>query len=183
VLADVGLVGLPNAGKSTLIGAMSAARPKVADYPFTTLYPHLGVVKVAQFRSFVMADLPGLIMGAAEGAGLGTRFLKHVTRTHLLLHVVEVMPADGSDPADHVRAITRELGKFNSDLLMKERWLVLNKADQLASDIAKQHCDAITQSLGWTGKVFIVSGLDKQGLGNLSQQIMSYLEKKEHHLN
>lgn len=178
VLADVGLVGMPNAGKSTLISAMSAARPKIADYPFTTLYPQLGVVRVSRYRSFVMADLPGLIEGAAEGAGLGIRFLKHVARTRLLFHVVDVAPADGSDPVQTVRAIADELGKFDPDLADKERWLVLNKIDLLPPDQITEQCDAIVKRLGWKGRVFIISGLTKQGLDKLAHEAMNYLAIK-----
>lgn len=176
VLADVGLVGLPNAGKSTLITAMSAARPKIADYPFTTLYPNLGVVRVSNYRSFVIADLPGLIEGAAEGAGLGIRFLKHVSRTLLLFHVVDVAPLDESDPVENVRAITNELAKYNPDLLQKERWLILNKIDQLPPDQVESHCADIVMRLNWQGKVFKVSGLAHEGLEYLAQQAMNYLE-------
>ena len=176
VLADIGLVGLPNAGKSTLITAMSSARPKVADYPFTTLHPNLGVVSVSNFRSFVIADLPGLIEGAAEGAGLGIRFLKHVSRTGLLFHVVDVAPMDESDPVENVRVITNELGKYNEELLLKERWLVLNKIDLLPPDAVDRHCDDIVSRLNWQGKVFRISGLAHEGLDYLAQQAMSYLE-------
>lgn len=176
VLADVGLVGLPNAGKSTLISAMSAARPKVADYPFTTLYPYLGVVRVSRYRSFVIADLPGLIEGAAEGAGLGIRFLKHVARTRLLFHVVDVSPVDGSDPVENVRAISHELEKYSPDLLTKERWLVLNKVDLLPPEEIQQCCDEIVKKLDWKSKVFIISGLSQKGLEELAQDAMSYLE-------
>lgn len=175
VLADVGLVGMPNAGKSTLISAMSAARPKVADYPFTTLYPYLGVVRVSNFRSFVIADLPGLIEGAAEGAGLGIRFLKHVARTRLLFHVVDVSPLDGSDPVENIQAITNELTKFSDDLLNKERWLVLNKIDLLPPDTVEKHCQDIIKRLDWQGRVFIISGLAKEGLEDLAKQAMRYL--------
>ena len=132
MLADVGLLGLPNAGKSTLIRAVSSARPKVADYPFTTLVPNLGVVSVQAHRSFVVADIPGLIEGAAEGAGLGIRFLKHLVRTRLLLHLVDVAPYDGSDPAENVRIIARELEKFSPTLAERERWLVINKVGPAA---------------------------------------------------
>lgn len=177
VLSDVGLVGMPNAGKSTLINAMSAARPKIADYPFTTLYPYLGVVRVSRFRSFVIADLPGLIEGAAEGAGLGIRFLKHIARTRLLFHVVDVAPSDGSDPAANVQAITQELGKFSEDLLAKERWLILNKIDLLPPDEITKHCDSIVKRLAWRGRVFKVSGVTKEGLDELAKQAMHYLEE------
>jgi GTP-binding protein len=176
VLADVGLVGMPNAGKSTLISAMSAARPKIADYPFTTLFPYLGVVSVSRFRSFVMADLPGLIEGAAEGAGLGIRFLKHVARTRLLFHVVDMAPADEGGAVETVRVITHELSQFSEELLTKERWLVLNKIDLLPPEIALEQCANIVKQLGWGGRVFMVSGLAKQGLDELAQQAMQYLE-------
>lgn len=176
VLADVGLLGMPNAGKSTLIHALSAARPKVADYPFTTLYPNLGVVRVSSGRSFVMADIPGLIEGAAEGAGLGVRFLKHVSRTLLLLHIVDIMPPDGSDPVENIKAIINELGKFSPDLLAKERWLVLNKTDLLAADEVDERCQAIVERLGWAGKVFKISGLSRSGTDELAQEAMRYLE-------
>tara|TARA_R110000868_G_scaffold330887_4_gene591880 strand:+ start:323 stop:1348 length:1026 start_codon:yes stop_codon:yes gene_type:complete len=180
VLADIGLVGLPNAGKSTLITAMSAARPKVADYPFTTLHPNLGVVSVSRYRSFVIADLPGLIEGAAEGAGLGIRFLKHVSRTGLLFHVVDVAPMDESDPVSNVETIANELGKYNEELLLKERWLVLNKLDLLPADQVDSHCDEIVKRLNWKGKVFRVSGLAKEGLDLLAKNAMSYLEGHGH---
>lgn len=176
VLADVGLVGMPNAGKSTLITAMSAARPKIADYPFTTLYPCLGVVSVAQFHSFVIADLPGLIEGAAEGAGLGIRFLKHVERTRLLFHVVDVFPVDESDPIENIKSISKELVKFSEDLKIKECWLVLNKVDLLPPETRDLHCQHIVESLGWQGRVFRVSGLARIGLEELAQQAMQYLE-------
>ncbi len=177
VLADVGLVGMPNAGKSTLIQAVSAARPKVADYPFTTLYPNLGVVRVGTHRSFVMADIPGLIEGAAEGAGLGIRFLKHISRTLLLLHLIDILPPDGSDPVIQFQAITAELEKFSPELLQKERWLVLNKIDLLLPSDADALCQDIVQRLGWTGKIFKISGLAHTGTEELAKAAMSYLEK------
>lgn len=176
VLADVGLVGMPNAGKSTLIQALSAARPKVADYPFTTLYPNLGVVRVSKFRSFVMADIPGLIEGAAEGAGLGIQFLRHVMRTRLLFHMVDIFPADESDPVEQVKQISRELEKFNPELLEKERWLVLNKTDLGFEDEVNERCDDIIKRLGWKGKVFRISGLSHEGTEKLAQEAMRYLE-------
>lgn len=175
VLADVGLVGMPNAGKSTLITAMSSARPKVADYPFTTMHPHLGVVRVSRFHSFILADLPGLIKGAAEGAGLGIRFLKHVARTRLLFHVVDVAPSDDSDPVQNVIEITKELAKFSEDLIGKERWLVLNKIDLLPPDQVKSVCEDIVARLNWKGPVFMVSGLAKIGLDDLAKKTMLYL--------
>jgi len=179
VLADVGLVGMPNAGKSTLIRSVSAATPKVANYPFTTMHPHLGVVRVANLRSFVMADLPGLIAGASEGAGLGIRFLKHVARTRLLFHVVDIAPADGSDPIENVQAITHELENFSPELLEKERWLVLNKIDLVPEEEVEQRCQDIVRRLQWKGKVFRVSGLAKLGLKELTQAAMRHLEKAE----
>ncbi len=180
VLADVGLVGMPNAGKSTLIHAISAARPKVADYPFTTLHPNLGVVRVSQYRSFVVADIPGLIEGAAEGAGLGIRFLKHVMRTRLLFHMIDVLPPDGSDPVVQAEAIIKELQKFSPELYEKERWLVLNKIDLLPADEVDARCDEIVAQLGWTGRVFRISGLSHQGTEELTQEAMRYLEQYHH---
>lgn len=177
VLADVGLVGMPNAGKSTLISAMSAARPKIADYPFTTLYPYLGVVSVSRYRSFVIADLPGLIEGAAEGAGLGIRFLKHVARTRLLFHVVDVAPTDGSDPVENVKSISKELEKYSEELMVRERWLVLNKTDLLPPEEVDEICSNIVKRLDWQGKVFRISGLAKQGLDELGSAAMAYLER------
>ncbi|MDR3477520.1 MAG: GTPase ObgE [Gammaproteobacteria bacterium] len=177
VLADVGLVGMPNAGKSTLIHALSAARPKVADYPFTTLYPNLGVVRVAQYQSFVIADIPGLIEGAAEGAGLGIRFLKHVSRTRLLFHMVDIMPPDDADPVDIVNAITNELRKFSPELLERERWLVLNKVDLLSEEDAKERCEDIVKRLNWQGKVFFISGLSHAGTEELAREAMMYLDQ------
>jgi GTPase len=177
VLADVGLVGMPNAGKSTLISALSAARPKVADYPFTTLYPYLGVVSVSRYKSFVIADLPGLIEGAAEGAGLGIRFLKHVARTRLLFHVVDISPIDGSDPVENVQAISNELGKFSEELLSKERWLVLNKIDLLPKEEVEERCQEIVKRLHWQGRVFVISGIAREGLEDLAKQAMHYLDE------
>ncbi len=177
VLADVGLVGMPNAGKSTLIHAVSAARPKVADYPFTTLYPNLGVVRVSEQRSFVMADIPGLIEGAAEGAGLGIRFLKHVSRTLLLLHLVDIMPLDGSDPVENVKAIANELKKYSPELYEKDRWLVLNKTDLMLPCEADQLCDDIVKRLDWKGKVCSISGLSRVGTDTMMQEIMRFLEQ------
>src|SRR6185369_8200438 len=177
VLADVGLLGLPNAGKSTLIRAVSSARPKVADYPFTTLVPNLGVVRVSAHRSFVIADIPGLIEGASEGAGLGIRFLKHLTRTRLLLHLVDVLPPDGADPAENVRAIERELSRFSATLAARERWLVLNKTDLLPDTEREQLCDEIVERLGWCGPVHRVSALAGEGTDALCQAIMRELEQ------
>jgi len=176
VMADVGLLGMPNAGKSTLIRAVSAAQPKVADYPFTTLYPNLGVVSVGEHRSFVMADIPGLIEGAVQGAGLGIRFLKHLQRTRILLHLVDVAPADGGDPVHEARAITRELENFSTELAARERWLVLNKIDLLPTDERRQRCAAIVQGLEWNGPVFQISGLSGEGTRELCLKIMQRLE-------
>jgi len=176
LLADVGLLGKPNAGKSTLIRAISAARPKVADYPFTTLYPSLGVVRAGVHRSFVVADIPGLIEGAAEGAGLGVQFLKHLSRTGLLLHLVDVAPLDGSDPVTDVRTIVHELEKFSAELGGRERWLVLNKLDLLPAEERDARCSDIVQRLDWQGPVFQISALSGQGTEALVYAIMEYLE-------
>jgi len=178
LIADVGLLGLPNAGKSTLISAVSAARPKVADYPFTTLHPNLGVVSVGQHRSFVMADIPGLIEGAAEGAGLGLRFLKHLQRTGVLLHLVDIAPLDpDADPVKDARSIVGELQKFSPELAAKERWLVLNKTDLLPADEADKRCKDIVRRLRWTGPVFRISGLAHAGTQELCQAVMRRLEQ------
>lgn len=177
VLADVGLLGLPNAGKSTLITAVSAAKPKVADYPFTTLYPNLGVVGLDSHRSFVMADIPGLIEGAADGAGLGTRFLKHLDRTRLLLHIIDAAPPPGSDdPVAGGKAIVQELEKFSPDLASRERWLVLNKLDLLRDD-ADEVAERIVSELGWQGPVFRISALQKDGTKQLAGAVMTRLEE------
>ncbi len=177
LLADVGLLGFPNAGKSTFIRAVSAATPKVADYPFTTLYPNLGVVAIEPHRSFVIADIPGLIEGAADGAGLGALFLRHIQRTRLLLHIVELAPLDGSDPADQVRAIEAELVKFDPTLLDKPRWLVLNKADLLAEDVRAECAQAVVSALNWTAPWFVVSALSRSGTWPLVQQVMAELDR------
>lgn len=177
LLADVGLLGLPNAGKSTLIRAISAARPKVADYPFTTLHPNLGVVRVSNHRSFTVADIPGLIEGAAEGAGLGIQFLKHVSRTRLLLHLVDVAPlGEASDPVEDVRVIERELGKFSSELASRERWLVLNKVDLLPAEEREERCDNIVRRLAWQGPVFKIAAISGAGTQDLVYKVMDYLE-------
>jgi GTP-binding protein len=178
VIADVGLLGLPNAGKSTLISAVSAARPKVADYPFTTLHPNLGVVSVGEHRSFVMADIPGLIEGAAEGAGLGIRFLKHLQRTRVLLHLVDIAPPDPeADPVKDARAIVAELKKFSKDLAEKPRWLVLNKIDLLPAKEADQRCKDIVRRLRWKGPTYRISGVTKQGTKELMQDVMRLIEE------
>jgi GTPase len=177
VIADVGLLGLPNAGKSTLIRAVSAARPRVADYPFTTLYPNLGVVDVGQHRSFVMADIPGLIEGAAEGAGLGHRFLKHLQRTRVLLHLIDIAPPDpDADPVQDAKNIVEELRKYSADLGQKPRWLVLNKKDLLPDEDAKRVATQIVKNLRFTGPVFLISGATGEGTGPLCQAIMTLLE-------
>jgi GTP-binding protein len=177
LIADVGLLGLPNAGKSTLISVVSAARPKIADYPFTTLHPNLGVVAVGPQRSFVMADIPGLIEGAAEGAGLGIRFLKHLQRTGLLLHLIDIAPPDpDADPVKDARAIVGELKKFSPAMAEKERWLVLNKIDLLPADEADKRCNEIVRRLKWSGPVFRISGLTHHGTKELCQAAMRRLE-------
>jgi GTPase len=177
VIADVGLLGLPNAGKSTLIRAVSAARPKVADYPFTTLHPNLGVVAVGEHRSFVMADIPGLIEGAAEGAGLGIRFLKHLQRTRLLLHLVDIAPLDPeADPVRDARAIVRELKTFSKALAAKPRWLVLNKRDLLPAKEAEKRARSIVRALRYRGPHFLISGATGEGTRELCAAVMALLE-------
>jgi len=178
VLADVGLLGMPNAGKSTLITAMSQARPRIADYPFTTLHPNLGVVRVGNLQSFVMADIPGLIEGASDGAGLGIQFLRHLQRTGLLLHLVDIAPIDGSDPAAVVKAIAAELGKFSTDLADKERWLVINKIDLLTSEDLAAAREKLLADLDWRGPVFDVSAATGEGTEALGQAIMRALEEQ-----
>lgn len=179
VLADVGLLGMPNAGKSTLIRAVSAARPKVADYPFTTMHPNLGMVRVDQNRSFVMADIPGLIEGAAEGAGLGHQFLKHLTRTRLLLHIVDMAPLDESiDPVREAKAIVKELGKYDESLYQKPRWLVLNKTDLLPENEREKICKKFIRSLSWKEKSFTISALSGEGCKALTYAIMEHLEQE-----
>ncbi len=180
VIADVGLLGLPNAGKSTLIRAVSAARPKVADYPFTTLYPNLGVVAVGDHRSFVMADIPGLIEGAAEGAGLGMRFLKHLQRTRVLLHLVDIAPPDpDADPVKDARAIVAELKKFSKELALKPRWLVLNKRDLLPPAEAEARARDIVRRLRYRGPQFLISGATGEGTRPLCDAVMTFLEESD----
>ena len=179
VIADVGLLGLPNAGKSTLIRAVSSARPKVADYPFTTLHPNLGVVYCGEHRSFVMADIPGLIEGAAEGAGLGIRFLKHLQRTRVLLHLVDIAPIDpAADPVRDARAIVAELKKFSKDLASRPRWLVLNKSDLLPPGEAERQAKAIVRSLRFKGPWFLISGATGAGTRELTEAVMQFLEER-----
>ena len=180
VIADVGLLGLPNAGKSTLITAVSAARPKIADYPFTTLYPNLGVISVGDQRSFVMADIPGLIEGAADGAGLGIRFLKHLQRTRVLLHLIDIAPPDpDSDPVKDARAIVGELKKYSKSLAAKPRWLVLNKSDLLPEAEAKERAAEIVKRLRHRGPQFLISGATGAGTRELCQAVMRLLEGEE----
>ena len=178
LLADVGLLGLPNAGKSTLISVVSSARPKIADYPFTTLHPNLGVVYVGEHQSFVMADIPGVIEGAAEGAGLGIRFLKHLQRTRVLLHLVDIAPPDpAADPVADARSIAGEMKKFSPELAKRERWLVLNKIDLLPPDEAEKRCKDIVRRLRWKGPVYQISGVTRQGTQQLCFDIMRRLEE------
>jgi len=177
LLADVGLLGAPNAGKSTLTRALSAARPKVADYPFTTLHPHLGVVRVDTDRSFVIADIPGLIEGAATGAGLGIQFLKHLERTRLLLHIVDACAElSGGDVVASYRAVEGELGQYSEALADRPRWLVLNKLDLLPPEQRKKRAAAIVKKLKWKGPVHAISALTADGTTRLAQDVMTYLE-------
>ncbi|MCD7100134.1 Obg family GTPase CgtA [Stenotrophomonas sp. MMGLT7] len=182
LLADVGLLGFPNAGKSTFIRAVSAATPKVADYPFTTLYPNLGVVSVEPHHSFVIADIPGLIEGAADGAGLGAQFLRHLQRTRLLLHLVDISPMEGGvegvSPVEQVRAIERELERHDPELLAKSRWLVLNKADLMFEDEARQAAEAIVAELGWTGPWYLVSALGREGTWPIMKDVMAFFDRQ-----
>jgi len=167
VLADVGLLGMPNAGKSTLIAAISNARPKIADYPFTTLHPNLGVVRVGPDQSFVVADIPGLIEGASEGAGLGHQFLRHLQRTELLLHLVDLAPFDGADPVAQTRAIVKELKAYDPGLHAKPRWIVLNKLDMVPAEEREARVKDFVRRLRWKGPVFAVSALAREGLDGL----------------
>ena len=179
VIADVGLLGLPNAGKSTLIRAVSAARPRVADYPFTTLHPNLGVVYCGQHRSFVMADIPGLIEGAAEGAGLGHRFLKHLQRTGVLLHLIDMAPSDpDADPVRDARAIVAELKKFSPELGEKPRWLVINKRDLLPDEEAEARARSIVRGLRFKGPVHLISAATGRGTRELSEAVMNFLDDR-----
>lgn len=176
LVADAGLLGFPNAGKSTLIRAVSAAKPKVADYPFTTLVPNLGVVSLGMERSFVMADIPGLIEGASEGAGLGFRFLKHLSRTRLLLHLVDVLPADESDPIASARKIIQELEKFSPTLATKERWIVLNKVDLLETDAVDKLEAELRRELHWDKPIYRIAAINKQGCVELCHDLMQSIE-------
>ncbi|HAB25011.1 MULTISPECIES: Obg family GTPase CgtA [Pantoea] len=175
LLADVGMLGLPNAGKSTFIRAVSAAKPKVADYPFTTLVPSLGVVRMDSEQSFVIADIPGLIEGAADGAGLGIRFLKHLERCRVLLHLIDIAPIDESDPVDNARIILGELEKYSDKLFNKPRWLVFNKIDVIGEEEAQARAKAIAEALGWEEKYYLISAASRQGVQDLCWDVMSFI--------
>ncbi|MFL0809896.1 MAG: Obg family GTPase CgtA [Agarilytica sp.] len=177
VLADVGTLGLPNAGKSTFIRSVSAAEPKVADYPFTTLIPSLGVVKVQKHRSFVVADIPGIIEGAAEGAGLGIRFLKHLTRCRILLHMVDICPIDGSDPCENAVKVVQELERFSPTLAQRQRWLILNKTDLLTEDDLASIKSKLVEALDWQGPVHCISAAQREGTQGLCEALLSSLEE------
>jgi len=185
LLADVGLLGFPNAGKSTFIRAVSAATPRVADYPFTTLYPNLGVVRVEQDRSFVLADIPGLIEGAAEGAGLGVQFLKHVQRNRLLLHVVDMAPMfdDEADAVAHIvseiRTIEQEMARFDAELLGRPRWLLLNKGDLLDTEVRNQRAQAVLAALNWQSPWFLISALAHEGTWVVAQKVMAFFDSQK----
>ncbi|MFQ1013835.1 Obg family GTPase CgtA [Avibacterium paragallinarum] len=176
LLADVGMLGLPNAGKSTFIRAVSAAKPKVADYPFTTLVPSLGVARVDENRSFVIADIPGLIEGAAEGAGLGIRFLKHLERCRVLIHLVDINPIDGSDPADNIAIIESELFQYSEKLAEKTQWLVFNKIDTMSDEEAHERAKEILERLGWEGDYYLISAATGKNVPALCRDIMDYLD-------
>lgn len=179
VLADVGLLGLPNAGKSTLIRSISAAKPKVADYPFTTLVPNLGVVRTEAHRSFVVADIPGIIEGAAQGAGLGIRFLKHLARNRVLLHLVDMAPWDESSPADAAVTAVKELHNFSETLGQQPRWLLLNKLDMVPDEEVEKRCQSVIDALEWEGPVYRISALNKQGLTQLVHDLQEYLDARK----
>ncbi|CAK1954795.1 Obg family GTPase CgtA [Photobacterium swingsii] len=176
LLADVGMLGLPNAGKSTFIRSVSAAKPKVADYPFTTLVPSLGVVRVGDDRSFVVADIPGLIEGAADGAGLGIRFLKHLERCRVLLHMIDLLPADGSDPIENAFTIINELEQYSDKLSNKPRWLIFNKVDLLSDEDAQTKINEILEALAWEDKHYNISAINRTGLQQLSYDLMELIE-------
>jgi len=179
VLADVGLLGLPNAGKSTLIRSISAAKPKVADYPFTTLVPNLGVVRTEAHRSFVVADIPGIIEGAAQGAGLGIRFLKHLARNRVLLHLVDMAPWDETTPAQAAVTAVRELEKFSATLGKQPRWLLLNKLDMVPDEEREERCQSVIDALEWQGPVYRISALNKEGLTPLVHDLQEYLDARK----
>ena len=178
VLADVGLLGLPNAGKSTFIRAVSAAKPKVANYPFTTLVPNLGVVRTEKHRSFVIADIPGIIEGAAEGAGLGIRFLKHLARNRLLLHIVDMAPWDEVTPAEAASVAVSELEKFSGTLSEQPRWLVLNKLDMVPEEEREERCQSVIDALNWEGPVYRISAISSDGTGALVKEIQTFLDDR-----
>lgn len=176
LLADAGLLGLPNAGKSSLLAAVSAAHPKIADYPFTTLWPGLGVVRVGALQSFVLADIPGLVEGASQGVGLGVRFLRHLSRTRLLLHVVDFGAADTAEAAQAVRTVQAELRRYSRTLARREQWLVLNKSDLLSPQEAEHRRKALLETLDWRGEAFVISAAQRSGVERLCQRAMSWLE-------
>ena len=178
VLADVGLLGLPNAGKSTFVRAVSAATPKVADYPFTTLVPSLGVVRTERNRSFVVADIPGIIEGAAEGAGLGIRFLKHLARNRVLLHIVDMAPWDEQTPAESAKVVVEELAKFSPTLADQPRWLVLNKLDLVPAEEHEERCQSVIDALGWEGPIYRISAIDKGGVKPLTMDLQNFLDER-----
>ncbi|WPC99370.1 Obg family GTPase CgtA [Proteus terrae] len=175
LLADVGMLGMPNAGKSTFIRAVSAAKPKVADYPFTTLVPSLGVVRMDNHQSFVVADIPGLIEGAADGAGLGIQFLKHLERCRVLLHLIDIDPIDGSDPVENAKIIISELEKYSEKLAQKPRWLVFNKVDLLDAEEAKEKAKSIVEALGWDENYYMIAAINQEGVKKLCWNIMEFL--------
>lgn len=179
LLADVGLLGFPNAGKSTLIRQISAAKPKVADYPFTTLRPHLGVVRIENYRSFVVADIPGLIEGAADGAGLGIQFLRHLARTRLLLHVIDGIAFDGYEPAEAAKTIIQEIAQYSEELLAKPRWLVINKMDNYPTEMWDHQREMIIKALDWQGPIYMISAVSGIGTEALCQAIMNFIENDE----
>lgn len=179
VLADIGLLGLPNAGKSSLLRRISSARPKVAHYPFTTLYPHLGVVRVAAYKGFVVADIPGIIDGAAQGAGLGIQFLKHLARTRLLLHIVDIAPFEDTSPVKAVCQVERELQAWSEELFQKPRWLVLNKIDLLPPEAREKRRQEIIESLSWKGPLFLISTVTGEGIPELISAIARFLEEEQ----
>lgn len=176
LLADVGLLGMPNAGKSTFIRSVSKAKPKVADYPFTTLVPNLGVVNPRPGQSFVIADIPGLIEGAADGAGLGVQFLKHLERCRVLLHILDIEPIDGSNPVDSARAIVAELEKHSPKLAGKPRWLVINKADLMLEEELQEKIDKVVEELAWDGEVFTISAYNREGTAELALKLLDFID-------
>lgn len=182
LLADVGMLGLPNAGKSTFIRAVSAAKPKVADYPFTTLVPSLGVVRMDNEQSFVVADIPGLIEGASEGAGLGIRFLKHLERCRVLLHLIDLAPIDESDPVENAKIIVKELELYSEKLAAKPRWLVFNKIDLLDAEEADRRAKAIAAALGWQEQFYLISAASQQGVKTLCWDVMAFINDHPHDL-